>query len=120
MTGNTPGYSINPEPLKRLLDKYARGTNLTGNDLSVLEDYVRNGKPVVTWVTVALNNQDQLQRGKHQVEKTISARMNTHAVVLTGVDDNYVYYNDPFYGTKNVKVSKAGLQVFIIKWARRP
>ncbi|MES5952196.1 S-layer homology domain-containing protein [Bacillus fungorum] len=107
VTGNTPGYSINPEPLKRLLDKYARGTNLTGNDLSVLEDYVRNGKPVVTWVTVALNNPRPITTWKTLDGKTISARMNTHAVVLTGVDDNYVYYNDPFYGTKNVKVSKS-------------
>ncbi|MGN4613124.1 S-layer homology domain-containing protein [Bacillus cereus group sp. MYBK71-2] len=107
VTGNTPGYSINPEPLKRLLDKYARGTNLTGNDLSVLEDYVRNGKPVVTWVTVALNNPRAVTTWKTPGGKIIYARMNTHAVVLTGVDDNYVYYNDPFYGTKNVKVSKS-------------
>ncbi|MDM5195858.1 S-layer homology domain-containing protein [Bacillus hominis] len=107
VTGNTPGYSINPEPLKRLLDKYARGTNLTGNDFSVLEDYVRNGKPVVTWVTVALNNPRPITTWKTPSGKTIYARMNTHAVVLTGVDDNYVYYNDPFYGTKNVKVSKS-------------
>ncbi|EOO17630.1 hypothetical protein IG9_02465 [Bacillus cereus HuA2-9] len=107
VTGNTPGYSINPEPLKRLLDKYARGTNLTGNDFSVLEDYVRNGKPVVTWVTEALNNPRPITTWKTPGGKTIYGRMNTHAVVLTGVDDNYVYYNDPFYGTKNVKVSKS-------------
>ncbi|HDR4420650.1 TPA: S-layer homology domain-containing protein [Bacillus cereus] len=107
VTGNTPGYSINPEPLKKLLDKYARGTNLTGNDLSVLEDYVRNGKPVVTWVTVALNNPRAITTWKTPGGKTIYGRMNTHAVVLTGVDENYVYYNDPFYGTKNVKVSKS-------------
>jgi uncharacterized protein YvpB len=107
VTGNTPGYSINPEPLKRLLDKYARGTNLTGNDFSVLEDYVRNGKPVDTRVTVALNNPRPITTWKTPGGKTIYARMNTHAVVLTGVDDNYVYYNDPFYGTKNVKVSKS-------------
>ncbi|PGQ06287.1 S-layer protein [Bacillus cereus] len=107
VTGNTPGYSINPEPLKRLLDKYARGTNLTGNDFSVLEDYVRNGKPVVTWVTVALNNPRPITTWKTPGGKTINGRMNTHAVVLTGADDNYVYYNDPFYGTKNVKVSKS-------------
>ncbi|OQR54008.1 S-layer protein [Bacillus sp. CDB3] len=106
VTGNTPGYSINPEPLKRLLDKYARGTNLTGNDFLSLENYVRNGKPVVTWVTVALNNPRPITTWKTPGGKTIYGRMNTHAVVLTGVDDNYVYYNDPFYGTKNVKVSK--------------
>ncbi|MFJ8528245.1 S-layer homology domain-containing protein [Bacillus sp. NPDC094106] len=106
VTGNTPGYSINPEPLKQLLDKYARGTNLTGNDFSVLENYVRNGKPVVTWVTVALNNPRETITWTTPEGKTIYARMNTHAVVLTGVDDNYVYYNDPFYGTKNVRASK--------------
>ncbi|HHT7188864.1 TPA: S-layer homology domain-containing protein [Bacillus cereus] len=107
VTGRTPGYAINPGPLKQLLDQYARGTNLTGNNFSVLESYVRNGKPVVTWVTVALNNPRPTVTWKTPQGKTIYARMNTHAVVLTGVDDNYVYYNDPFYGTKNVKISKA-------------
>ena len=29
------GYSINPAPLKQLLDKHARGTDLTGQDFSI-------------------------------------------------------------------------------------
>ncbi|MCU5208853.1 S-layer homology domain-containing protein [Bacillus paranthracis] len=107
VTGNTPGYAINPGPLKQLLDKYARGTNLTGNSFSVLENYVRNGKPVVTWVTESLNSPGSISTWKTPQGKTIYARMNTHAVVLTGVDDNYVYYNDPILGTKNVKANKS-------------
>ncbi|PFR51797.1 S-layer protein, partial [Bacillus cereus] len=47
VSGLKPGFSINPGPLKVLLDRYARGTNLTGQSFSILENYVRNGKPVV-------------------------------------------------------------------------
>lgn len=107
VTGRTPGYAINLAALIQLLDKYARGTNLAGNNFSVLENYVRNRKTVVTWGTVALNNPHPTVTWKTSQDKIIYARMNTHAVVLIGVEDNYVYYSDPFYGTKNVKISKS-------------
>lgn len=106
VTGKKPGYAINPGPLKKLLDQYANGTNLTGKNFSVLENYIHNGKPVVTWVTVGLSDPGASITWKTAEGKKINGRMNSHAVLLTGVDDNYVYYNDPFYGSKNVKLSK--------------
>ncbi|PHE64334.1 N-acetylmuramoyl-L-alanine amidase [Bacillus toyonensis] len=107
VTGNKPGFSINPAPLKRLLDQYAKGTNLTGQSFSVLENYVRNGKPVVAWVTEGLTTPNNSVTWKTPQGKTIYAKFNTHAVTITGVDGNNVYYNDPVTGQKNAKASKS-------------
>ncbi|MEK4706021.1 C39 family peptidase [Bacillus sp. FSL R10-2780] len=107
VTGKKPGYAINPTPLKRLLDQYAKGTNLTGHGFSVLENYVRNGKPVVVWVTEGLTTPNSPVTWKTPQGKTIYAKFNTHAVTLTGVDSNYVYYNDPITGQKNVRADKS-------------
>ncbi|PES68036.1 S-layer protein [Bacillus cereus] len=101
-----PGFAINPGPLKTLLDRYARGTNLTGQSFSVLENYVRNGKPVVAWITEDLTYPESPTVWKTPKGKTIYARMNTHAVTITGVDANSVYYNDPITGQKNARADK--------------
>ncbi|PGF05077.1 C39 family peptidase [Bacillus toyonensis] len=107
VTGKRPGFSINPAPLKRLLDQYAKGTNLTGQSFSVLENYVRNGKPVVAWVTEGLTTPNSSVTWKTPSGKTIYAKFNTHAVTITGVDGNNVYYNDPVTGQKNARASKS-------------
>ncbi|PEW03633.1 N-acetylmuramoyl-L-alanine amidase [Bacillus cereus] len=107
VTGKKPGFSINPAPLKRLLDQYAQGTNLTGSSFSILENYVRNGKPVVAWVTEGLTYPNSPVTWKTPSGKTIYAKFNTHAVTITGVDANNVYYNDPVTGQKNAKASKS-------------
>jgi N-acetylmuramoyl-L-alanine amidase len=107
VTGKTPGFSIDPAPLKKLLTKYIKnGADLTGSDFSVVEAYVRNSRPVVAWVTVGLNNPRSPVNWQTPSGKTITAHMNTHAVLVTGVDDNYVYYNDPYTGIKNSKTPK--------------
>ncbi|MGG1163824.1 C39 family peptidase [Bacillus mycoides] len=107
VTGKKPGFSINPAPLKRLLDQYAQGTNLTGSSFSILENYVRNGKPVVAWVTEGLTYPNSPVTWKTPSGKTIYAKFNTHAVTITGVDANNVYYNDPVTGQKNARASKS-------------
>ncbi|OOR22099.1 C39 family peptidase [Bacillus cereus] len=107
VTGNRPGFSINPAPLKHLLDQYAQGTNLTGHSFSVLENYVRNGKPVVAWVTEGLTTPNSPVTWQTPQGKTIYARFNTHAVTITGVDGNNVYYNDPVTGKKNARAEKS-------------
>ncbi|PGL85653.1 S-layer protein [Bacillus sp. AFS054943] len=106
VSGNKPGFAINPGPLKTLLDRYARGTNLTGQSFSILESYVRNGKPVVAWVTENLGSPESPTVWKTTNGKTIYGRMNTHAVTITGIDDNSVYYNDSITGQKNARADK--------------
>jgi uncharacterized protein YvpB len=99
------GFTINPGPLKKVLDKYRPGgVNLTGKDFSEIEKYVRNGKPVLAWFTIS----HEMPTARSWVTpegKKINAARPLHCIVVTGVDSNYVYFNDSEL-VKNVKMPK--------------
>ncbi|WP_083413204.1 SH3 domain-containing protein [Bacillus massilinigeriensis] len=101
------GFTINPNPLKRVADKYRKGNlALYGKDFRVIEDYVRKRKPTLVWFTI--NYQMPKNRTwKTSKGKTIYAPRPLHCIVVTGVDNNYVYFNDSESGGKNVKVAKS-------------
>ncbi|PFJ89948.1 N-acetylmuramoyl-L-alanine amidase [Bacillus cereus] len=101
------GYSINPAPLKQLLDKHARGTDLTGQDFSVLESYVRNGKPVVAWVGNRITAPQLEHTWQTPQGKTVNGYRNAHTIIITGVDDRNIYYNDPLEGKKDQPMVKS-------------
>lgn len=71
------GNSIYPPALMKLVKKYAgNAINLSGKLIDDLADHLsKTGHPIVVWV-------GQFD-GFH-----------THALVVTGVDDSSVYYND--------------------------
>ncbi|WP_053360746.1 SH3 domain-containing protein [Bacillus sp. FJAT-27251] len=99
------GYTINPGPLKKVLDKYRPGgVNLTGKNFSEIEKYIRNGKPVLAWFTIS-HEMPKARTWKTPAGKTINAARPLHCVVVTGVDANYVYFNDSEL-VKNVKIPK--------------
>ncbi len=105
--GISYGYSINPAPLKTLLDKYARGTDLTGQDFSVLESYVRNGKPVVAWVGNRITVPQLEHTWQTPQGKTVNGYRNAHTIIITGVDEHNIYYNDPLEGKKDRPMVKS-------------
>jgi uncharacterized protein YvpB len=108
VTGVSKGYSINPEPLIDYINSFAPiGVDLTGEDFSVLQRYLSNGSPVVAWVTIGFDWPDMPETWLTPEGKTIYADYSIHAVTLTGYDDDYVYYNDPFYGTQNDKADRS-------------
>ncbi|WP_353948366.1 C39 family peptidase [Sporolactobacillus sp. Y61] len=48
------GVTINPKPLKQVLDHYrGGGTALYGKDFKVIEQAVGEGKPVLVWFTIS-------------------------------------------------------------------
>ncbi|CEG28358.1 SH3 domain-containing protein [Bacillus sp. B-jedd] len=101
------GYTINPGPLKRLLDQYRPGgVNLTGKNFSEVEAYVKKGAPVLVWFTINYE-MPGARSWKTSSGKTISAPKPLHCIVVTGVDDKYVYFNDSEAVGKNIKVSKS-------------
>ncbi|RHW42583.1 hypothetical protein D1B31_03030 [Neobacillus notoginsengisoli] len=101
------GYTINPGPLKKLLDQYRPGgINLTGKNFSEVEAHVKNGAPVLVWITLDYE-MPSARSWKTASGKTISAPRPLHCVVVTGVDANYVYFNDSDAAKKNVKVPKS-------------
>lgn len=103
------GITINPNPLKQVLDRYrSDGVALYGKDFSVIQDYVAQGKPVLVWFTIT----HELPTPRAWVTpdgKRISSPRPLHCIVVTGADNDWVYFNDsestPLSG-KNVKVRK--------------
>ncbi|MEH6906010.1 C39 family peptidase, partial [Neobacillus drentensis] len=82
------GWTIYPSALMGLVKSYAGSAkNLTGTSNRNIEKQLVNNKSIVVWVS----------------------RMHgfsVHALVLTGFDQNYYYYNDCWTGEKNAKISK--------------
>ncbi|MTT32080.1 SH3 domain-containing protein [Terrilactibacillus sp. BCM23-1] len=104
------GFTINPNPLKKVLDKYRKGgMALYGKDFSVIEGYVKKRKPTLVWFTIT-HELPTKRTWKTPKGKTILAPRPLHCVVVTGVDSKYVYFNDSEstkVSGKNVKVSKS-------------
>ena len=106
--GISKGYSIDPAPLKKVLDRYTNsGIDLTGSDFTSIERLLEQGKPVVTWITASFSHPVAPKSWRTTSGKTIYADFDMHAVLVTGYDDNYVYFNDPLRRGKGAKVSKS-------------
>jgi|APAga8741244001_1050109.scaffolds.fasta_scaffold02395_2 uncharacterized protein YvpB/SH3-like domain-containing protein len=104
------GITINPAPLKKVLDKYRKGgVALYGKNFSVVEDYVKKGKPTLVWFTTT-HEMPTKRTWKTTKGKTVQAPRPLHCIVVTGVDSKYVYFNDGESNKnsgKNVKVEKS-------------
>lgn len=101
------GYTINPDPLKKVLDRYRPGgLALTGKDFSEIEQYVAEGKPVLVWFTIDYEQPDA-REWKTPAGKKINAAKPLHNIVVTGVDANHVYFNDSEAVKKDIKMDKA-------------
>lgn len=88
------GITINPNPLKKVLDRYRRGGQaLYGEPFNVVEDYVASGKPVLVWFTIS-HELPMPRFWKTPAGKRISSPRPLHCIVVTGFDDHYVSFND--------------------------
>ncbi|GEB76821.1 C39 family peptidase [Sporolactobacillus inulinus] len=88
------GITINPNPLKQVLDQYrSGGVALYGADFSVIEDYVNRGKPVLVWFTIS-HEMPILRYWYTPAGKSIFAPRPLHCIVVTGSDGHSVYFND--------------------------
>jgi len=83
------GWTVYPPALMNLVKKYAQSAkNLTGAADGTVEKQLASLRPVVVRVSPMHG-------------------FNVHALVLTGYDAKYFYFNDPWTGKKNQKISKA-------------
>ncbi|WP_010632147.1 C39 family peptidase [Sporolactobacillus vineae] len=103
------GMTINPNPLKQVLDRYrSGGIALYGKAFRVVENYASQGKPVLVWFTIS--HEMPAERGWYTPDgKHISAPGPQHCIVVTGVSDKAVFFNDcesTGRSGKNVKVEK--------------
>lgn len=103
------GYSIDPTPLIPTIEKYYEEgyINLTGSSLSDIEKTLANNSPIVAWITVNFKDDVEWVTWMDKNNNEIKATFSTHAVTLTGFDENYIYYNDPLTNEKDNRVSKS-------------
>lgn len=116
ITGKSPGYSIDPVALAPVINYYLPGKtlDLTGCSYETLESIILSGRPVVVWITVYFNN-PTFPHNWTSNGKAVKADFSQHAVLLTGMDEKSLYYNDPLSGTTNSKIDKI---VFQSVWSK--
>lgn len=117
-TYNQPGLGVYHEVIEDLASQYLPGqvVNLTGENFSSVQKKLNEGKPV--WVIVAsiftfLPDEQWETWTTKEGEVKITRRM--HSVLVTGYDENNVYFNDPFYPDQN---RSANFENFVTSWTQ--
>ncbi|MGO4886547.1 C39 family peptidase [Anaerobacillus sp. MEB173] len=105
-TLDNPGYGVYHEPIKELAELYLpnKVINMTGVEFDTVLYHISNGNPVwvISNVTFA-----ELPPNAFQTWITPNGKIDItyrlHAVLVTGFDEEYVYFNDPLQNAKNRK-----------------
>jgi uncharacterized protein YvpB len=113
-----PGYGVYHEPIRDLAEKYLPGKikDVTGSDFQELKIHLSDNRPV--WVITNIQyqelTQDQFQTWNTPTGK-VQITFKEHAVVITGYDAEFIYFNDPLTGEKN---KKAPIKEFEESWVQ--
>lgn len=108
-----PGYGVYHGPVRKLMDKYLPGQtiDLTGCDFKDIKVFLSYNVPV--WV-VANTTFSELDPSRFETWQTaegvIQITYLEHAVLLTGYDQDYIYFNDPLWEKPNRKAAKDSFQ----------
>lgn len=89
---------------------------MTGKDFSEIEKAVSEGNPVLAWFTIS-HEMPNKRTWKTPAGKTISAPTPLHCIVVTGVDADYVYFNDSEAVKKMLKCQKRSSLRSTMPWA---
>lgn len=95
------GYGCYAPVVRRALERAGvpgrQAADLSGRSLEELCAYVAQGDPVLVWVTI---NFAPSREGTHWTDTRTGEefvwRAQEHCVVLTGYDDQALYFNDPY------------------------
>jgi uncharacterized protein YvpB len=110
---SNPGYGVYHGPIQALADRYlpGRAVDFSGSPFETIYQYLNNGKPVWVVNNVMFDAVPPQDWKKWQTPTgPISITMKEHSVLVTGYDQNYIYFNDPLANIKNRKVSIAAFK----------
>lgn len=115
-TFNNPGYGVYHEPIEELADKYVpnKVVNLSGYDFEEVIQHINAGSPV--WVianTMFKTLPESLFETWETPQGKIKITYKEHSVVVTGYDEQFIYFNDPLANKKDRKIPKEN---FIAAW----
>lgn len=101
------GFGIYHDGLMPLLQQYIpTAIDMTDQPFEYYERQISNDIPVVVWTTIDYNVPSRWVTWDTPIGPIKTTYME-HAVLLVGYDETHVYFNDPNYGKKNVKLDKA-------------
>jgi uncharacterized protein YvpB len=117
-TYNEPGLTVYNEVIEELANQYLpeQIVNITGGSFSDVQKRLNEGKPV--WVIVGSTFTylpDEHWETWETNEGDIKITRKVHSVLVTGYDENNVYFNDPFYREQN---RSANFQDFVTSWTQ--
>ncbi|WP_258535808.1 C39 family peptidase [Bacillus sp. 03113] len=116
ITGRNKGLAVYHGPITELANQYLNGraVDLTGSSFNVVYQQLNNKKPVLVINNVHFNRiSESYFETWHTRTGDIKITFKEHAVLVTGYDDQYIYFNDPLAVSKNRKVLK---EEFIAGW----
>lgn len=117
-TYNEPGLTVYNEVIEKLANQYLPNqiVNLSGASFSEVQKKLNDGKPV--WVIVGSTFTylpDEHWETWETNEGDFKITRKVHSVLVTGYDENNVYFNDPFYREQN---RSANFQDFVSSWTQ--
>jgi len=111
-----PGLGVFHEPIRELAEEYLPGRiiDMTGSDFEKLKIPLSAEQPVWVIINTAYR---KISEDLFQTWETPSGKVKVtskeHSVLVTGYDDQFIYFNDPLTGIKN---KKAPIQNFKEAW----
>ena len=117
-TYNEPGLAVYHEVIEELANQYLPNKidNITGDRFSSVQKKLNEGKPV--WVIVGSTFTflpEEHWKTWNTTDGEIKITTKTHSVLVTGYDENNVYFNDPFYRDQN---RSANFEDFVTSWTQ--
>ena len=101
------GYVCGTEAVMSAADAYLAGRSsslrakdLTGAEPEELYNYVSDGIPVLVWVTIGMQERDEVQGWYTQDGRWMDWSRNDHGAVLIGYDEGTVTIADPLSGLR--------------------
>lgn len=115
-TYDKPGLGVYHQPIRELAEQYMPGKiiDLTGSEFDDLKVHLSDGRPVWVIINTAYRKlPDSYFQTWQTAQGEIEITYKEHSVLITGYDNEYIYFNDPLIGKKNRKESIEG---FIDAW----
>jgi uncharacterized protein YvpB len=115
---NEPGLAVYHEVIEDLANQYLPNQieNISGDPFSSVQKKLNEGKPV--WVIIGSTFSflpEEHWETWNTSEGEIKITRRVHSVLVTGYDENLVYFNDPFFPDQN---RSADFQDFVTSWAQ--